>query len=101
MTVFWTDTALENLEIIFDFYSLQANKIVAKKIIKQLVESTIHLKTNPKIGQKEELLKSRKIEYRYILQGNHKIIYWIDNKTVTIATVFDCRQNPTKLLRNL
>lgn len=101
MTVFWTDTALESLEIIFDFYVLQANKTVAKKIVKQLVESTIHLKSNPKTGQKEELLKSRSIEYRYIVKGNHKIIYWIDNKTITIATVFDCRQNPTNLFSAL
>ncbi len=40
MTVFWTDTALESLEVIFDFYVLQANKTVAKKVVKQLVEST-------------------------------------------------------------
>ena len=101
MTVFWTDTALESLEIIFDFYSLQANKNVAKKIIKQLVESTLHLKTNPKSGQKEELLKLRSTEYRYIVKDNHKIIYWIDGKTIIIATVFDCRQNPIKLLKKL
>lgn len=97
MSVFWTDTAIESLEIIFDFYSLQASKTVAKKIVKQIVESTIQLKTNPKSGQKEDLLKLRNIEYRYIVNGNHKIIYWIDGKTIKIATVFDCRQNPTKL----
>ena len=83
------------------FYTLQADKTIARKIIKQLVESTIRLKTNPKSGQKEELLKSRSIEYRYIVNRNHKIIYSIDHKIITIALVFDCRQNPTKLLRSL
>lgn len=76
-------------------------KPLQRKIIKQLVESTIHLKTNPKSGQKEELLKSRVIEYRYVVVGNHKIIYWIESKTIKIATVFDCRQNLTKLLPDL
>ena len=94
MSVFWTDTALESLEIIFEFYNLQAGRVVAKKI----VDSTIHLETNPKSGQREELLKNRGFEYRYIINGNHKIIYWIDGKTIKIATVFDCRQNPTKLV---
>lgn len=98
MSVFWTDTALESLEIIFEFYNLQAGKVVAKKIIKKIVDSTIHLETNPKSGQREELLKNRGFEYRYIINGNHKIIYWIDGKTIKIATVFDCRQNPTKLV---
>ncbi len=39
MTVFWTDTAIESLEIIFDFYSFQANKTVAKS--RQGVSKTI------------------------------------------------------------
>ena len=97
MTIFWTDTAIESLELIFDFYTLQANKTVAKKVVKQIVESTFQLKTYPKSGQKEDLLKRRAIEYRYIVTGNHKIIYWIEGKTIKIALVFDCRQNPTKL----
>jgi hypothetical protein len=27
----------------------------------------------------------------------NKIIYWQENKTITIASVFDCRQNPEKI----
>lgn len=29
--------------------------------------------------------------------GNYKILYWVEPKTVFIAAVFDCRQNPQKM----
>ncbi len=54
---------------------------------------------NPKLGQKEILLENREIEYGYLVEANWKIIYSIDekNKTVRIADVFDCRQEPEKI----
>jgi len=70
---------------------------IARKIVKQIVNKTIQLEKTPRIGQKEPLLESRKIEYRYLVIDNYKVIYWIDNNFVKIATVFDTRQNPTKL----
>lgn len=33
----------------------------------------------------------------YLVSGNYKIIYLIDENLITIATIFDCRQNPVKL----
>jgi hypothetical protein len=32
-----------------------------------------------------------------LIEGNYKIIYWIDNQNIKIAAVFDCRQNPAKM----
>ncbi|HED06727.1 MAG TPA: type II toxin-antitoxin system RelE/ParE family toxin [Ignavibacteria bacterium] len=97
LKVFWTDTALEQLENIFDYYKVNVSINIAKKIIKQIVNKTIQLEKTPRIGQKEPLLESRKNEYRYLVIDNYKIIYWIDNNFVKIATVFDTRQNPTRL----
>jgi len=56
---------------------------------------------NPNIGQEEELLKHRKIRYRYLVHKNYKLIYQIDmdKKFLKIADVFDKRQNPPKLTR--
>ncbi len=80
LKVFWTDTALEQLENIFDYYKVNVSINIAKKIIKQIVNKTIQLEKTPRIGQKEPLLESRKNEYRYLVIDNYKIIYWIDNK---------------------
>lgn len=95
--VFWTETALNNLEDIFEYYKYKASVRVARKLVKGLVKSTLKLQESPQIGTKEELLADRKFEYRFLVVGNYKIIYWIEDNYIKIATVFDCRQNPEKI----
>ena len=95
--VFWTETALNNLEDIFEYYKYKASVRVARRLVKGLVKSTLKLQESPQIGRKEELLSDRKFEYRFFVVGNYKIIYWTENNYIKIATVFDCRQNPEKI----
>lgn len=45
--VFWTETALRNLEDIFEYYKFKASYRVAKNIVKGIVKSTIKIQTNP------------------------------------------------------
>ena len=35
--------------------------------------------------------------FRYLVESNYKIIYWQENELITIASVFDCRQDPKKM----
>ena len=95
--VFWTQTALNNLEDIFEYHKFNASINIARKLVKKIVNSTILLQNSPKIGRIEELLRHRKFEYRFIVVGNYKIIYWIENNYIKIAAVFDTRQNPEKI----
>jgi toxin ParE1/3/4 len=97
LRVFWTDTARFQLEEIFAYYKDKANQKVARKLVKKIIDRTIQLERNPKSGHKEPLLSDRKFEYRYLIEGNYKIIYWIKDNYIQIATVFDCRQNPEKI----
>lgn len=99
MKLFWTDQALNQLEDIFDYYKVAASLSTARKLTTSIVDKTALLEKTPRMGQREELLKERKNEYRYLVEGNYKIIYWIEdiNKQVNIAAIFDCRQNPTKM----
>ncbi|MDQ3020239.1 MAG: type II toxin-antitoxin system RelE/ParE family toxin [Bacteroidota bacterium] len=85
------------MEGIFDYYKTKANLNVASDIINKIVDSTILLQFQPKMGQVEELLKDRTNEYRYVIESNYKIIYWIEETNIKIASVFDCRQNPEKI----
>jgi len=80
----------------FSYYS-KASKKVADKITNSIVDKTIMLEITPRMGQKEELLAHFKQEIRYLVQGNYKIVYLIKENIVSIATVFDCRQDPIKL----
>ena len=97
LAVFWTDTAIEQLEDIFDYYKYKANIGIARSLVMKIIDRTIQLETQPKSGQIEELLEERKNEYRYIVEGNYKIIYWIEDRYVKIASIFDSRQNPKKI----
>ena len=95
--IFWTDTAISQLRDIFDFYNENANIKVARKTTKKIVDRTIQLEKNPNSGQTEPLLAKRKFNYRYLVEGNYKIIYWVEENHAKIASVFDCRQNPEKM----
>ena len=95
--IFWTDLAIDQLEQIFDFYKYKASIDVARKIIMQIIDRTILLEKNPLLGTREPLLTDRKKEYRYLVEGNYKIIYWIEDNYIKINSVFDCRQNPIKI----
>lgn len=99
LEIFWTKLAEDKLKDIFDYYKVKAGIRIARKIVNQIIDKTIDLDQNPKIGQIEELLKSREFEFRYLISTNYKIIYYINLKTkrIIIANVFDARQNPEKL----
>ncbi len=99
LKVVWTDLAIENLHLIYQYYRDEVNSATAQKIANGIVDKTILLETNAEIGQREELLKNRKKEFRYLIEGNYKVIYWKELKVVFIAAVFDTRQNPKKILK--
>ncbi|PIV60683.1 MAG: type II toxin-antitoxin system RelE/ParE family toxin [Bacteroidetes bacterium CG02_land_8_20_14_3_00_31_25] len=97
INVVWSDSAIEELRNIYEYYYSKASKKVADKITNSIVDKTIMLEITPRMGQKEELLAHFKQEIRYLVQGNYKIVYLIKENIVSIATVFDCRQDPIKL----
>ncbi len=97
--VFWTQTALNNLKTIFEYHKNKASVKTARNLVKRIVKATYLLRTAPEMGRIEELLSHRKHQYRFIVEGNYKIIYWIEDNIVKIATVFDTRQDPGKLKR--
>ena len=95
--VLWSDTALSQLEDIYDFYKIKASHSIAKKLVKSIIEETIILESNPKLGVKEPLLFEKPFEYRFLVKKNYKIIYRFNENLVRIISVFDCRQNPTNM----
>ncbi len=97
MKIIWTDFAIENLKDIFDFYSITVNKKVANKIKKDIFKSVKLLVRYPELGQIELYLEKLNEEHRYILSGNYKVIYKIQDENIIISDVFDVRQNPTRM----
>jgi toxin ParE1/3/4 len=99
--VFWSELALSHLEQIFDYYKYKASTAIAKKIVTEIVDRTIQLTENPLSGAKEPLLVNRQNEYRFLVKGNYKNIYYKNNNYINISAVFDCRQNPDRLTKTI
>lgn len=97
MKIIWTDVAIENLKDIFDYYSNKANNKVAHNIRKQILNATKQLLNNPESGQLEFNLQKLKQNHRYLVSGNYKIIYRINQNQVIVNDVFDTRQDPNKM----
>jgi len=97
IVVIWTDSAKKELQNIYDYYCYKASRKIADKISNSIVDRTINLAQTPRMGRKEDLLNNLNKEIRYLVDGNYKIVYWIEENLVFIASVFDCRQNPKKM----
>ena len=93
----WSEQSEKQLKDIFDYYSMEAGPGIARKIINKIIDRVSILETIPLAGPKEELLRNYAEEYRYLVESNYKIIYWQKDNVITIASVFDCRQNPKKI----
>jgi len=99
LEVYWTQFSQDKLSEIFDYYEITASSRIARNLVTGIIDQTIKLGKNPNIGQKEELLKNRTEEFRYLVYKNYKIIYWINTikNRIDIINVFDTRQNPEKI----
>lgn len=101
LKIIWSEFAENQLDDIYEYYKKEANSRVSKKLLKGIINEPKKLIKSPLIGQKEQSLKHRKIDYRYLVFKNYKLIYSVDleNGFIKIADVFDTRQNPIKIKR--
>ncbi len=99
--IIWSDFSETQLDEIFEYYEKKASVNVATKIVTGIIKESEKLINASFIGQEEELLRERKIQYRYLVFKNYKLIYSVDEKNgfIKIADVFDTRQNPPKIKR--
>lgn len=93
----WSALSELQLNDIYNYYSIEASRRTAKSIVNKIIARVEILYKNPFAGAKEELLAGYPEEFRYLVESNYKIIYWKEQDVITIATVFDCRQNPEKM----
>ena len=61
--IIWSAFSELQIDDIFDYYQQNANKKVAKTIVRQILLAPNVLINNPKIGQKEPALAHRSIVY--------------------------------------
>lgn len=94
--VVWTAKAIKQLDKIYDFLAQNSLRSAEKQVL-ALLEKVDRLKIFPQMGQEEVRLKHLEKGHRYLVEGHYKVIYRVRGKVVYIATVFDARQDPSKI----
>ena len=96
--VIWSTEALVDLEVIYDFLAEKSQQ-AAQRIVRSLLERARQLESFPESGARHESLRNERKEYRYLVEGNYKIIYRYQSEyqCVYIEIIFDTRYNPDKL----
>ena len=84
MNIIWTNPAKKDLRKIFNYFKKKVSLNLANKIVNSILANTSILKTQ-NIGIKEQLLIHLEQEHRFIIDGNYKIIYIIQNNNVYIT----------------
>jgi plasmid stabilization system protein ParE len=100
MKIFWTKSALNSLHNIYSYYKENVSEIVAQNIKNSILSGTRQLEKQPLSDSIEKLLLNLEEGHRYIIRGNYKIIYKIQNKKLFITDIFDTRQDPESIKRN-
>jgi len=90
--------ARKDLRAINKYYVEKAGEEISFKIISSILKSIKLLTTQPNLGYIEPDLEEFPQCFRCLVNvPNYKIIYWVEDDTIKIATVFDCRQRPQLL----
>ncbi|MDR2912204.1 MAG: type II toxin-antitoxin system RelE/ParE family toxin [Alistipes sp.] len=95
--IVWMNLAKQRLHEISDYLKKEAGARVAKKIRDGIYARPEMLVDNPQAGQCEESLAKYPHGFRYLVEGNYKIVYFVTDTEIVISTIFDCRRDPTAL----
>jgi plasmid stabilization system protein ParE len=68
--ILWTDFAINQLKDINDYHLIIASPNIAQRLVQKIIDATTILENNPKSGRKEELLKDRHQEFRFLIVKN-------------------------------
>ena len=71
------------------------NKII--ELRRKLLSRADSLALNPYIGQFEIYLDHLEEDHRRIIEGQYKIIYYIEDDKVFISDFFNTREDPSKM----
>ena len=97
MKVILSTLAQYDISQIFDYYFEEAGLKIARQERSKIVNRIKVLKDFPHIGRKEENEKVIDSDCRYLIQGNYKILYEVEETRIVILTVFNTMQDPSKM----
>lgn len=101
MKIIWTPDALQNLDGVYNFLA-QVNERAAANTYNLILDKAYLLINHSRIGKVEPMLEKLRDEHRSLLVlRRYKIIYRINDETIIIVSIFDCRSNPADLAERI
>ena len=93
----WTNQAKADRVNILDYFGKRnGSKSYSKKLNKVFISEIDNISRHPNLGR-----KSNSANVRVKVSGSYYIIYMIDKNSIFILRIWDTRQNPIKLNKNL
>jgi len=87
ISVFWTQEAENDLDLIYDYY-FEKSPIVALRLINEIIASTESL-----VFSNQYQIEDYKSDCRRIVIKNYKVLYTIEIDSIYIVRVFDSRRS--------
>ncbi len=93
----WTEVALADLEIVYDFLA-EKSPTAGRQIVESILKRTAQLEFFPESGIVVQSLTIGDKVYRMLVEGNYKIVYRFQSEiaAVFVEIVFDARMDPEK-----
>lgn len=100
--ILWKPTAQIKYKKTAQWYYKNMGKSAANKFVTGVINDIYRIKSQPNIGLHEPLLLDQPIKYHSLVSHrNTKIIYFIENETLFIVDLWDCRQNTASLKKGI
>jgi plasmid stabilization system protein ParE len=91
--IVWSSKAKFDLfKILEYFYVRNGSKTYNRKLNTKIRRSVRLLSNYPNLG-----LQSDIENVRTLIDGDYAVFYQVDSETISIMTIWDCRQNPDNL----
>ncbi len=89
MKIIWSPLAVDRLENIFEYISVE-NTDAAKKFVSKIFHKVETLAKYPDRGRK--VPESNREEIREVFEGEYRIIYRVESKSIHILTIRNFKQ---------
>jgi len=101
MGIRWSALSIRQLEEIYRQYK-HLGRTVSQDICRNVYKEANLLTIFPLAGKIETEFQDKKSFRSLVVKGRrYKIIYYIENETIHIAAIWDCRRDPTELCKIL
>ncbi len=102
MEIKWEPRAIVTLENTIRYRYEVAGRRSAELLLGRIDADVARISANPLCGPEINDLEGLDGSYRSLVTGKiYKLVYRVEPETVYIATLFDCRREPTRLLEEI